>query len=79
MAVNSWNEPKDDLAKFAEDQNLKHRICLEGRSVAQAYGVKVVPTVLWIARDGRVVDVELGFDGPEALDRRTRRLLEEGA
>ena len=75
LAVNAWDEPKGDLADFAKEQKLKQRICLQGRGVAKQYGVTGLPTVLWIGQDGQVVDVELGFEGPEELDRRTRRLL----
>ena len=75
MGVNAWDEPKADVADFVRKNELKHRILLQGGEVAKGYGLLGVPTLFWIDRDGVVTDVELGFESPESLDRRTKRLL----
>ena len=75
VAVNSWDEPKDGITKFVEENQLEYLILLDGREVGRRYGLIGIPTLLWINRWGLVVDTELGFDGPEHLDQRTRRLL----
>ena len=57
------------------DQNLKHKIMLNGRDVGHQYGVFAVPTNLWINPQGIVVDAAFGFDGAEDLEHRTKNLL----
>lgn len=76
LAIHVWDATDKEVAKFAKEGNLVQRILLDGRPVAKDYGVTGLPTLLWIGKDGQVVDVELSFDGPEALDRRTRALLD---
>lgn len=76
LGVNSWNEPKDDVARFVKEHQLKHRILLDGKPVAkELYGVKGIPTVLFINREGVIVDVELDFAGPEHLEAKVKRLV----
>ena len=76
LAVHVWDATDREVAKFSKERNLAQRILLDGGPVAKDYGVTGLPTLLWIGRDGRVVDVELIFDGPEALERRTIALLD---
>jgi len=54
---------------------LKHRILLNGSAVANQYGVTGVPTLIFIDKDGVMVDAELGFDGVGPLMNKTRALL----
>jgi hypothetical protein len=76
LAVNAWDEPKEMLTKFVKDKNLKHTILLSGEKVAtETYGLKGVPYVFWINKEGVVVDSEMDYDGPEPLERRTKKLL----
>lgn len=75
LAVHIWDATDQKVAKFVKEGNLAQRILLDGGPVAKDYGVTGLPTLLWIGRDGRVVDVELIFDGPRELERRTIALL----
>lgn len=76
LGVNAWNEPKDDVAKFVKEHQLKHRILLDGKPVGKdLYGVKGIPTVLFINKEGVVVDVEIDFAGPEHLEAKTKKLM----
>lgn len=76
LGVNAWNEPREDVARFVKERQLKHRILLDGKPVAkELYGVTGIPTVLFIDREGVVVDVELDFAGPEHLEARVRKLV----
>ena len=75
LAVNIWDEPVETLEKLAKEQQLKQRILVNGREVADRYGVKSIPTNLWINRKGIVVDVALGFDDPKELEQKTKKLL----
>ncbi len=78
LAVNAWDEPKEQLKRYAEKEKLAHRILLQGGSVAEAYGVSAVPVTLWINGNGTVVDSKSGFDGAEEVRQKTRKLLAAG-
>jgi len=76
LGINAWNEPKDDVARFVREHQLKHRILLDGKPVAkELYGVKGIPTVLFIDKEGVVVDVEVDFSSPEHLEARVKKLV----
>ena len=79
LGVHVWDdrETKEDVQKFVKDLNLKHRILLNGRPTAkEAYGIFTVPTVFFIDRDGKVVDVEFQ-GGADALRAEARELLDK--
>ncbi len=78
LAVNAWDEPRDKVAGFVKEHQLKQRILMDGNQVASRYGLKGVPILYWIDRQGIVVDVELGFHGPDSLEKKTNRLLAAG-
>ncbi len=78
LAPNAWDEEKNILKRYARKDKLKQRILLDGSALFDAYGGTSVPTVLFIDRNGVVVDVEVGFDGPDDLIKRTERLLASG-
>lgn len=78
LAVNAWDESKEQLKRYAEKEKLAHRILLQGSTVADAYHVSAVPVTLWINREGMVVDSKSGFDGAEEVRQKTRKLLTAG-
>ncbi len=75
LGVNAWDEAKPDVAKFVEEHKLKHRILLDGSKVGERYELLGIPTLFWIDAEGVMVDIEVGFDSPESVERRTKRLL----
>jgi len=75
LGVNAWDEPKEEVSRFAKENQLKHKILLDGSGVKAQYGVESIPTVFWIDREGFIRDIELGFGGAEDLKQRTERLL----
>ena len=75
FAVNAWDEERRDLKRFSRQMNLKQYILLNGSSVFEQYGLKMVPTVLFINENGIVVDSEVGFHGPEPLRAKAKALL----
>lgn len=75
LAVNIWDESKKRVAEFAEKKNAKMPMLLSGSKVATQYRLLGVPTCLWVDPGGLVVDVQVGFYGPEPLEQKTRRLL----
>lgn len=79
LAPNAWNEDKGMLKRYVRKEKLKQRILLDGAEVFEAYGGKSVPTVLFIDREGIVVDVEIGFDGgSKHLEEKAAALLSSG-
>lgn len=75
LAVNSWDEARQVLQSFSSSNGLKQRILLNGSSVGSTYGVSSVPTTVFIDRKGEVVDADVGFSGPAALERKVASLL----
>lgn len=76
LAVNAWDEPAETVKRFVKRKNLKQTMVMNGGEVfGRTYGLKAVPTVYWIDGTGRIAAVEGGFDGPEALERRTTALV----
>lgn len=79
LAVDAWDEDQDEIASFVKSEKLIHRILLEGSEVAEQYGSgSNVPVVLWIDRNGVVVDTEWGFAGAASLEAKTQKLLSQG-
>lgn len=63
LGVNVWDEEKSDIAAFVKEKKLKHRILLNGRSMAKTtYRIGGLPIVLFIDRKGVVVDVHTSDD-----------------
>ncbi len=74
LAVNAWDDEAGIVRRFVKRGKLKQRVLLKGGSVAKTYGVKSVPTTLWIDREGRIVDTDLGFDKAGLMEK-TQRLI----
>jgi hypothetical protein len=77
VAVNAYTEDRDLVSKFATDEKLTHPIVIGGQSVAELYHVAAYPTTFWIDRNGTVVDYEIDFDSPAALERRIQTRLQK--
>ena len=75
LGVNAWDEPKSQIRRFVKKHKLKHRILLDGSAVADQYGISSVPTLIFINKDGVMIDGELGFHGAGPLFDKTRSLL----
>jgi len=78
MAVNGYDESKEEVQEFVNDKKLKHPILLKGGETAlKLYGVEGYPTSFWINHEGRIVGKEVGFS-PEmepAIEKRIEKLL----
>ncbi len=74
--MNDWDEDKESLAKYVADNKLQQRVLLNGRSVGKSlYGNLGAPSSFWINRAGVIVDSHVGFEGPEVLDQKTKKLI----
>ena len=75
LAIDTWDESIWKVRRFAEEQKLEQRILLKGSAVADLYGVSSIPAVVWIDRNGTIIDANLGYHGGGSLERKTKRLL----
>jgi len=78
LAVNAWDEPKDEVESFVKEHKLQQRILLNGRNVKEVvYGMKGIPMLFWINRAGVIVNTQLDYDEANAtmLDEYTRKLV----
>jgi cytochrome c-type biogenesis protein len=80
IAVNGWDEPRDVVATFIEENGYKQQVLLMGGAIAaEKYGVTSYPTTFLIDRSGTVVDFEMGFhpEMAEKLEKQIAELLEK--
>ena len=77
LAVNAWDEDKEILKQYVEQNKLNQRVLLNGGETSDRYGIpsRSVPTVLWIDRSGVVVDVDAGSGNVTTLEINTKRLV----
>ncbi len=76
LAVNQWDESKEEVTKFVAQRKLQQRVLLNGGAVGtDLYHVEGVPTCFWIDRSGVVIDSLVDFDGPGPLERKTKELI----
>ena len=62
LAVNAWNEPPADVARYVRDNRLPYPVLLNGADVAAArYGVTSLPTNFWINKAGVTAHQLSGF------------------
>ncbi len=74
LAVNAWDEPRDQVDKFVKENNLRHKILMNGGELyKEVFGKPGIPTVFLIDRKGNVADVVMG--GHEELAKSTKKLL----
>ncbi len=77
LAVNAWDEDKEILQQYVDQNKFQQRVLLNGGEVSDRYGIpnKTVPTVLWIDRKGTVVDTDLGSGNVRRLEQKTAKLV----
>ncbi len=75
--MNAWDEDKEILKQYVEQNRLNQRVLLNGGETSDRYGIpsRSVPTVLWIDRSGVVVDVDPGSGDVRALASKTKKLI----
>ena len=77
LAVNAWDEDKEILKQYVEQNKLNQRVLLNGGETSDRYGIpsRSVPTVLWIDRSGIVVNVDPGSGNMKTLENNTKKLV----
>ncbi len=77
LAVNAWDEDKEILKQYVEQNKLNQRVLLNGGETSDLYGIpsRSVPTMLWIDRSGVVVDIDFGSGDVKTLENNTKTLV----
>ena len=80
LAVNTGEGP-DMVREFVEEMDFTVRVVLdEDEEISGAYGVRGIPQLIIVGRDGRVEHIELGYPQlprqAEAREQRLRELLD---
>ena len=77
LAVNAWDEDKEILRQYIEQNKFQQRVLLNGGEVSDRYGnpEKNVPTLVWIDRQGVVLDADLGSGNIKNLEKTTAKLV----
>jgi peroxiredoxin len=78
VAVNVGDDPKDQVAKFIEDQKLPYVNLLNGCEIFhETYNGRAVPQTYVLDREGRIVYSQLGWSlfAPGRIEREIEILL----
>ena len=78
LAVNSRDEPAEEIAQYVNEHDLQQHILLNGRYVKETvYGMMGIPMLFWINRAGIVVYTQLDYDKAHVrkLDEYTQKLV----
>ncbi|GAB5405222.1 MAG: hypothetical protein Aurels2KO_34530 [Aureliella sp.] len=80
VAVNAYQESAEEISEFMESRGLVHPVFLNGKETARkVFGVSSYPTTFWVAPEGNVTDVVVGFDdlhGAELLEEKVIKSLD---
>ena len=63
------------IQRYANENKLAQKMLLNGSKVKEDYGVKYVPTVFWIDREGFVRSMAMGESTVADLEKRTQAIL----
>ena len=77
IAINAYGDERESVEKYVQEENLKHTILLDGKSVLEQFQVSAYPTTYWIDRNGNIVDYEIGMTSLERLEESVQELLDE--
>jgi len=64
LGVNMAERKPDAGSKFMESKKYTYGCLLKGDELATAYGIRSIPTLIVIGKDGKVVDIEVGLADP---------------
>jgi len=63
LGVNTWERVSDGAKKYMESKGFTYPCLEKGDDLATAYGMSGIPTLVVIGKDGKIVEIEVGF-GP---------------
>jgi peroxiredoxin len=66
---------KKDIAEFASNLGVDYPILLGQESVGDSYGVRVPPVIVYVARDGKIVEKVFEARGHDEIEESVRKAL----
>ena len=78
LAVNADHDSNRRLKEFAVDENLSHKILVQGHEVAfETYSCRAFPTQYWIDRSGKLVARDYGYENYREMEATAKKLLKK--
>lgn len=76
VGISLDDDTREHLAAFVAHHRIDYRILMGDSATARAYGgVTALPTTFFVARNGTIRDVHIGFLDRDAFDRKVQKLL----
>ncbi len=74
LGVSAWNEPEAKVRKFAESEELSYPILLNGNALARQYGVRGIPTTVYIDPQGRIAGRDIGLQSEAQIEAKVKEI-----
>lgn len=80
VAINSFNDARDQVEKYIDETGLDVPILLGGRELSHKWYAEVAPAYFWVNRRGEIVDYDFGYSSEvaERIESKLEQLLENG-
>jgi peroxiredoxin len=75
VGISFDTDTKGDLPAFMMENRIGYRILMGDMATARAYGVNPLPTTFFVGKDGRIMNVHVGYIDKETFEREVRKLL----
>ena len=64
LGVNTWEQKADAAKDYMASKKFTYGCLLKGDDLATAYGIKGIPTLVIIGKDGTIAEIEVGLADP---------------
>jgi thiol-disulfide isomerase/thioredoxin len=64
LGVNTWEQKADAAKDYMASKKFTYGCLLRGDDLAAAYGIKGIPTLVVIGKDGKIAEIEVGLSDP---------------
>ena len=64
LGVNTWEQKADAAKDYMASKKFTYGCLLKGDDLAAAYGIKGIPTLVIIGKDGTIAEIEVGLADP---------------
>ncbi len=74
LGVSAWNEQEEKIRKFVDNEELSYPILLNGNALARQYGVRGIPTTVYIDPQGRIAGRDVGFQSEAQIEAKVKEI-----
>ena len=74
LGICAWNEPEAKIRKFVDDEELSYPILINGNALARQYGVRGIPTTVYIDPEGRVAGRDVGLQSEAKIQAKVQEI-----